>query len=593
MGKQWTRATLIDLYETGDALSARSKKALGLLIPVEVYVRDPQAQAQNKALGLNEIDVPYEPDLMPGPTSARIAVVDYDGDRNWLEEPAQWDAKHRCFVFKFKDTMEPITREHCDEPQFHQVNVWAVIQSALEIYQGAMIMGRSVPWAFEGNRLIVVPHAGYLDNAFYDRHSKSIQFYYCGPKDGRVYTCLSHDIIAHETGHAILDGLRPLYHEDSSLQTTAFHEFMADLAAIMTSLLNSKLLAEVAKQCEGDLSRDTVVSFLAGEFSRYALGRVFLRSPQTEKTIEKVEGSRSAYDWSEVLTGAMWDVLKAMAARCVVQDDVSMRRQPAGLQALLDAVNRFRCTALPSLDYLPPVDVQFADYARAVLRASEVADPVDKDGYRPLIRQVFDQRGIDHAEEEEQPRLAVHDIDRVSRSRTDAYHFLNEARSLLCIPAEQDFAVVDLYQTDKMLPDGRRLPREVVLQYAWRESVELKGASFGPLAGEVVSLLCGGTLVFDGRGNLLSCVRKPGTGKQEARRPQLRRYCAQERSRGEQRRQELLDYIKERIGDGHVALVERGGPGEILTRVPVMASRADDGTLRLQVTPYLRHWTGK
>ena len=89
--------------------------------------------------------------------------------------------------------------------------------------------------------MIVVPHAGYMANAFYDRSSKSIQFYYFGSEDSRVYTCLSHDIIAHETGHAILDGLRPGFIEDSSLQTTAFHEFVADLTAIITSLLNSDL----------------------------------------------------------------------------------------------------------------------------------------------------------------------------------------------------------------------------------------------------------------------------------------------------------------------------------------------------------------
>ena len=67
-----------------------------------------------------------------------------------------------------------------------------------------------IPWAFEGNRLIVVPHAGYGQNAYYDRQSKSLQFYYFD-KDGKtVYTCLSTDIVRHEFGHAVLDGVRPL-----------------------------------------------------------------------------------------------------------------------------------------------------------------------------------------------------------------------------------------------------------------------------------------------------------------------------------------------------------------------------------------------
>jgi hypothetical protein len=74
----------------------------------------------------------------------------------------------------------------------------------------------------DGNRLILVPHAGSGKNAFYDRHSKSLQFYYYSAPDGPRYTCLSHDIIAHEAGHACLDGIRPHYYTFSSVQTAAF-----------------------------------------------------------------------------------------------------------------------------------------------------------------------------------------------------------------------------------------------------------------------------------------------------------------------------------------------------------------------------------
>ncbi len=222
-------------------------------MPVDVYVQDPFVAKQNKGTAMGKIHVLAEPDLMDGPTSARIAVVDYDADTGKLEKPAQWNAKNRCFVLDQKGKLEPITGERRTEPQFHQVNVWAIIQSVLGIYEETWILGRSAPWAFQDNRLIVVPHAGYLANAFYDRRSKSIQFYYFGAGDQRVHTCLSHDIIAHETGHAILDGLRPRYNEDSSLQTTAFHEFVADLTAIMTSLLNQDLLRDVAQESGGDL----------------------------------------------------------------------------------------------------------------------------------------------------------------------------------------------------------------------------------------------------------------------------------------------------------------------------------------------------
>jgi hypothetical protein len=594
MAKQWNLTEFTNLYHAAHLLSGDIKKELGLLMPVDVYVQDPVVAKRVRA-ALNTIYVDREPDLMDGPTSSRIAVVDYDADTDRLEPPAQWDSRKGCFVFKHKGESVPITKAHREEPQFHQLNAWAIIQSVLAMYEATWVLGRSAPWAFEGNRLIVVPHAGYLANAFYDRRSKSIQFYYFGPAKERVYTCLSHDIIAHETGHAILDGLRRHYHEDSSLQTTAFHEFVADMTAILSSLLNTELRWEVAEKTGGDLTQDTIVAALAEEFGEFATGRPHLRSAQNQKTIAAVKDSGSPYDWSEVLTGAMFDILKGMVAK-YMEKDLKTGKKPSTKQAMSWAVNRFRRVAFQPLDYLPPVDVQFGDYARAVLRADEVADPVDEGDYRGLMRAVFDKRGIEYGEEEDQPDrpyFYAYDFDRVTRSRTDAYHFLNQNRRQLCIPADQDVSVLDLYQTDKTVLGAGKLPREIVLQYGWREDVELKGTEFGPLAGEVAPLLCGGTLIFDGRGNLLSWIRKPGSGVQKVSAGRRRGYCEAEREKGIARRKQLLDYLAHRVADGYVGFAEGARPDEVDARPPVVAGRGEDGTLRLEVTPHLRHWAGE
>jgi hypothetical protein len=586
MEKQWNLTEFTNLYQASHILSSANLKTLGLLMPVDVYVQDP-AVAERVDAALNTIYVTCEPDLMDGPTSARIAVVDYDADLDLLEDPVGWDRKNRRFVFEHNGETVPITREHRDTPQFHQVNVWATIQSVLHMYEATWVLGRSAPWAFEGNRLIVRPHAGEMENAFYNRDSKSIEFGYFESPGGLVYTCLSHDIIAHETGHAILDGLRPYFYENSSIQTTAFHEFVADLTAILSSLLNSELRWEVARESGADLSQDTIVSALAEEFGRYAMDRDYLRSAQNPNTISEVAGG-NYYDWSEVLTGAMFDILKGMTAELMAKP-IATGRMPTEKEALLWAVNRFRRIAFQPLDYLPPVDVQFSDYARAVLRADEVADPVDENDFRGLMRQTYEDRGIDYEAEGEQPvrlNFYAYDIDRLSRSRTDAYHFLNENRRQLCIPADQDISVVDLYHTDKTVMGGGKLPREIVLQYAWREPLELGGANYGPLDGQAVSLLCGGTLVFDDRGNVLSWIRKPGSGQQTVSAGRRRAYCRDERDRGEQRRQQLLDHVAARVGAGAVGLAEGDRPEE---GKPVVARRRRDGTLRLEITPHLRH----
>src|SRR5262249_34423159 len=83
-------------------------------------------------------------------------------------------------------------------------------------------------------QLKVAPHAFAEANAFYSKRDEALLFgYFAGPK-GTIFTCLSHDIIAHETTHALLDGLRPRYLEPSSPHQAAFHEGFADVVALLS-----------------------------------------------------------------------------------------------------------------------------------------------------------------------------------------------------------------------------------------------------------------------------------------------------------------------------------------------------------------------
>ena len=53
------------------------------------------------------------------------------------------------------------------------------------------------------------PAGGMGVNAYYSRKERSLRFSYFHPNNDEnaplVYTCRSFDIVAHETGHAILD----------------------------------------------------------------------------------------------------------------------------------------------------------------------------------------------------------------------------------------------------------------------------------------------------------------------------------------------------------------------------------------------------
>jgi hypothetical protein len=590
-----TRNVLKDLYESANSLDKDTRQRLGLMMKIPVFIQDPLVAIEKPLLGIQEIEVRLEKGFDSGPTSSRVVVVDFNADTQRLQDPVEWIEENGWFRSPLKEWLPDAPRDLTDvkrleryqaeyeafitsavkNPFFHQVNAWAVVQRVLEFYEHPQALGRPVPWGFDGNRLIVVPHAGYGENAFYDRATKSLQFFYFGDPENPGYTCLSHDIIAHETGHAVLDGIRPLYIENPSVQTAAFHEFIGDLTAILLSLHNRDIRHFIANLTDAKLEKAKELAQIAEQFGKEVEDREYLRTAHNTLTLKdpKVKDSMSAHNVSQVLTGAMFDILIGIANKHMEKNLVGTDTQetvgaslqadseteaPKGeesspnspkttqpprkvspKQALWWSAERFRRVALQPLDLCPPCDIQFIDYAKAVIRNDVLSNPVDPEGYRSVMLDAFHKRGLcecDYKSGEDLPEncefqvvlydneltsvareFINHDINRVSRSRTQAYYFLSDNRQALRIPVDQDIQVSDLYGNHKLGAIAERMPAQVVLEYTWKELIPLrndpsKGFDFGKMNGKFIELFCGGTLVFDERGNLLSWFRKPGIG---------------------------------------------------------------------------------
>lgn len=591
MGKRrrTTKATRMELYAASRFLSLDPEKELGLQIPFDVYLQDPQVREQDPKFGFDDdFHVRWEPGLADGPTSARFAVVDYNGDTGHVAPMARWDATNECF----RDPAGTVlNRENVEPLQFHQVNAWAVLQRALAFFEEGQGLGRPVPFGFEGNRLIVVPHAGYGKNAFYDRASKSLQFYYFDHEGKRVFTCLSTDIINHEFGHAVLDGIRPYLFESTFVETGAFHEFVGDLTAILLILRNNRFRREIAETTAGDLSAAEHLSSIAEQFGQAVQEKPYLRTARNDLKMKDVAQEIGPHRVSEVLTGAMFDIVIALSKHYVQQ------RGQTAPRAFWNVIQRMQRTAIQPLDLLPPADVTFRDYALAVLRAEELSNPTDPYQYFELMLKVFVDRGILEVSDQEtlrEPRYlydrlrlnVFHDIDEISRSRAAAYRFLDDNRNELLIPFAQDIVVADLYDAQKLTRQARRLPRQVILVYIWREDVKLEGDRFGEYGGASTTMLCGGTLVFDANGNVLSWLRKPGTQGGSGNNWQADLIA------GTKRRSDLLENLARRIAAGHVGAALGSSQGMLGSHVPPLSVRQENGTLRFELSPHL-HLSGE
>ena len=589
-------STRVSLYAQARFLPKEFKEESGLLLPFVTYFQDPFVATLDPHQAFDEkVFVAWEPGLTDGPTSSRFAIVGYNADTGTLEPPAVWDEPTQTFV---STAGKPLGPSAANTFQFHQVSVWALLQCALAFFEDASALGRPIPWAFEGNRLIVVPHAGYGQNAYYDRSSKSLQFYYFGSEQETVYTCLSVDIVHHEFGHAVLDGIRPFFNEGSHPQTAGFHEFMGDLTAILLTLKNRTLRHQLAEASGGKFEKATTLSSLAEEFGEAVQGRPYLRTALNQDKMGAMVNETAAHRLSGVLTGAMFDALIAIGERYQANGDQAPK---TAKEVFWDAADRMRRTAIQPLDLLPPVEVTFADYALAVCRSQQLSDPLDPEDYYGMLIKIFRDREILTEDDEARLRaprylterlvLSVpHGIDSISRSRAAAYRFLDDNREDLLIPASRDFFVADLYDARKRARQNVPLPRQIVLQYVWREEILLDGPRFGRFAGRSTTMLCGGTLVFNENGNVVSWMMKPGShpygGKRNRKGKTAERWTAAV-DEGVTRRTAMLEHVAAQIAAGRIGTLLGPAKGLIAPLLPPMTAEDDGELVQFRLSPHL------
>lgn len=399
---------------------------------LRVYAADPSLSARLDTADTNEVvlGIRWE-SLEKGPKGEYLVVEDKEGDgpKAHSYEPVDLDDPRLLA----RDGWAPSE----GNPQFHQQMCYAVAMKTIEHFEHAL--GRPVLWRPSPKadkpqddstfvrQLKIHPHALRQANAFYSPREIALHFGYFDVEPGasgdlvpesRVYTCLSHDIIAHETTHAILDGMYRRFNEPSNPDVLALHEGFADIVALLQHFTIPEVLERELAAARGDLELESRLGSLAVQFGQATGGRGALR----EAIGRVVDGkwTRLAPDPTElarrltphargaILVAAVFDAFLAIYK----ERTADLLRLATGGSGVLpagalhpDLVRRLAAEASKSarhvltmciraLDYLPPVDVTFYEFLRGLITADYDMVSVDSHGYRVALVEAFRRRGI-------------------------------------------------------------------------------------------------------------------------------------------------------------------------------------------------------
>lgn len=485
-------------------------------VRVPMMVQDPMT-AQFKVMEAVEgFDIRREEFFLDGPVTKRVAILDFDPKTNALlpgvpfVPPPPGRVLGRYQIANEDEYRKPDEEEYY-EPNFIQVSVFATVLKTMYMFEEEDTLGRSLTWAFDGPQLLVLPRAGQWANAYYERNSHSLQLFYFPHSGGTVYTGLSRDIVAHETGHAILDGIAPDLYNAVTPQSLALHEAVADLTALLMAFRSKTLREAVLRDTEGSIESFTAFSRLAEEFglARDPEGKTpYLRSLLNEKTLDpnnpECVKRNEPHALSEVLSGALYQVMvnihESLKSEYAVRDQKD--EFSVSGYALSVGANRFKRMIFRALDYLPPGEVSFADYGRAIIAADQASHPDDRQE-RKWIREefvrrymVFDSEDLEVRTNFDDPALKGVDFQTLVESDWAAYEFANRNRELLCIPPDIHLRVRPRLDVTKLYHhrDGEQRVRECLYKVSW-DHVEPN--KLGPHHPDRRQITVGTTLAID------------------------------------------------------------------------------------------------
>jgi hypothetical protein len=382
---------------------------------VTILALDPSVKTSGKILR-TQIEIPNEV-LDRGPRGYRVHVIDYDSTRDALYPSGRLRVSINC-----DDRLPEDPWEHTSDTDllksldFHAWMTYAIIMKTLARFE--LALGRRAEWSFNGHQILVSPHAFSDANAFYSDQAQGLFFGYFPAFNGRktIFTCLSHEVVAHETTHALLDGLRERYMDPSSPQQAGFHEAFADIVALLSVFSAESIVGRMVDLGMPDLStksidrqnltpdslRSSALFGLAKEMGSELSGihgQALRRSVSLPPDRGYLKSSvyQEAHVCGEILVAAVLNAFLDIWINRLkaIGDESSVDRQRAAEEGA-EIADRMLTIFIRAIDYCPPTDLQFSDFASGVITADWELNPKDdKYHVRESLRTWFHAYGID------------------------------------------------------------------------------------------------------------------------------------------------------------------------------------------------------
>lgn len=448
-------------------------------------------------------------DYLAGTGSSRFKIRDTSFEGVPAFSSLDWSTEEDLSFKRFEK------EELIDNPYFHQVNTFAVVSSTLDFVEEEV--GHPIYWK-DGGPLEVRPHAFEGMNAFYMPNPPSLNFgFFTSPfRRTPVWTCLSHDIVSHELGHAILDSFRPYYFFSSDLDPAALHESFADLLAMFAALQYPAVVKQLYKDTQGNMRHPSLVSHLAEEFGKGIAGASipYLRSALEGTTY--TNASKEPHARSSTWTAAIYEILERLVADSHPAGFLGKTGFAEFCDALARASGWVKGMLLRSLHYTSPASLTMPMLARLIYEADARVFP-DDSKFRDIAKEVFQKWELWN----DQIDLQAPDLGAVFEALQGAEprelgRALQEHADALRIPPLTDVRlfqprlVTTTRQVDKVKQGKSEVIKEITehyLEFIYEQKQIIADSQTGQLV--EFSVYGGGTLVMDAEWNAGLLVTSP------------------------------------------------------------------------------------